>query len=177
MIIYFDMDGVLADFDAAVAPYNQAGLNLNNQNARLADDARVAKRARWQRIEQAPNFWADIPVFDGIRDLLCAARDMGEMFVLTVVPDAKNFVGGAQYVDFIDAQKRAWIAHHMSEFFDDAHIITARIPKQDLVHPTVSDLLIDDRGANVDDWCAAGGRGIIFKDVKSAIKELTLADS
>lgn len=171
------MDGVLADFDTAVAPYTRAGLNLNNQSSRLADDACAAKRACWQRIEQVPNFWADIPVFDGIRDLLRAALDMGELFVLTAVPDAKNFVGGEQYVDFIDAQKRAWIARNMSEFFEDSHIIIARIPKQDLVRPTASDLLIDDRGANIADWCAAGGRGIVFQDVKSAIKELTLADS
>ena len=176
MIIYFDMDGVLADFDAAVVPYSQAGLNLNNQSERLEEDARAAKRARWQRIEQATNFWADIPVVDGIRDLLSLARDKGELFVLTTVPGAKNFVGGTDYVDFIDAQKRAWIARHMPEFFDDAHVITARMPKHELIHPSSADLLIDDRPANIEDWCAAGGRGILFRDVKSAIKELTLAD-
>ena len=173
MKIYFDMDGVLADFDAAVAPFSDGRGDLNNRMELMTADARDAKKARWQKIEQNPKFWAEIPVVKNIESLLRAAAGLGELFVLTSVPKAKNFAGGDEYVDFIDAQKRAWIAHHMSEFFPAQNVIVSRGPKEDLVHPGADDVLIDDRAVNIDDWRAAGGRGIVFSDVDATIKDLT----
>ena len=175
MKIYFDMDGVLADFDTAAAPLSGGRDDLNNRVDLMSVDARDAKSARWHRIEQNQNFWADIPVMDGIEELLRVAADMGELFVLTSVPAAKKFVGGEKYVDFIEAEKKAWIARHMGDFFPQQNVIVARVPKEELVQPTADTLLIDDRAVNIDDWCAAGGRGLVFGDVATAIKDLTSA--
>ena len=38
---------------------------------------------------------------------------------------------------------------------------------------STADLLIDDRDGNIADWCAAGGRGIVFHDAGGVIKDLT----
>lgn len=171
MKIYFDMDGVLADFDAAVAEYNN-GESLNRQTKSMTTDEKKAKQMRWQWIENKKSFWANIPVVKGINDVLDVACKMGDLFVLTKVPGAKNFIGGDRYVDFIEAQKRMWIKQHFSEFFDDAHVIVARISKEELLHPGKLDLLIDDRSGNVSDWVAAGGCGIVFSNVAGAIKDL-----
>lgn len=162
MKIYFDMDGVLADFDVSAAGYSDTNINLNNSSLNLSGDACDAKRRRWQRIEMDKNFWRDIPVVPGIEKLLDTARGIGEMFVLTSVPGAKNFVGGAAYVDFIEQEKREWIKHYFGQYFSDKNVIVARIPKEQLIRPTQNDILIDDRTGNVDGWCAAGGRGIVF---------------
>ena len=173
MKIYFDMDGVLADFDTAVAPFSDGRTDLNNQSKLMGADARDAKRARWQRIEQSNDFWANIPVMDDIENLLNAAAARAELFVLTSVPGEKHFIGGGAYVDFIEAEKRAWIARYFGKFFAPQNVIVARVPKEELICPSASDILIDDRAGNVADWCAAGGRGIVFNDVNSAIKDLT----
>ena len=172
------MDGVLADFDAAAAGIdNVCGNDLNRQTKEMDAVALNAKKMRWRRIEEKPTFWRDMPVMCGIDALVRVAAGRGEIFVLTKAPGAKNFAGGDVYVDFIEDEKRDWISRNMSEFFDNAHVIVARIAKEELLHPGYDDILIDDRAGNVADWCAAGGRGIVFRDVDSAIKELTLADS
>lgn len=176
MKIFFDMDGVLADFDRGTIDLPPVSVDLNVQTKQMDDAARAAKRERWRCIEQMSNFWRDLPVVAGIDELLRAAASRGELFVLTKVPGAKNFVGGDAYVDFIDREKRAWIARHMAQYFDDAHVIVARGAKEELIHPTSNDLLIDDRAGNIADWCAAGGRGIVFANPRDAIKQLTLGD-
>lgn len=178
MNIYFDMDGVLADFDQAVLRAQLPG-NLNKSSRYISLDDQAQKRARWRAIESDRNFWANIPVMDGIFALLDAASKCGEIFVLTSAPGAKNFAGGTAYVDFVEAQKRAWIARHMSMCFDDAHVIVTRIAKEKRVQPTQNDVLIDDRVENVADWIASGGRGIVFTSPAQAIqaiKDLTFAN-
>lgn len=173
--IYFDMDGVLADFDMAAIPFSQGRTDLNNQGKLMTADALDAKRARWHRIEDCRDFWANIPVVKDIDKLLDAAAGTdAELFVLTSVPSAKNFVAGTLYVDFIEREKRAWIARHMSKYFPQKNVIATRIAKERLIRPTSDDILIDDRAGNIADWMAAGGRGIIFDTVNQAIKDLTL---
>jgi len=173
--IYFDMDGVLADFDYAARRFNMSG-NLNQSSRNLSSDSLAQKFARWRAIEADRNFWADIPVMDGIFALLDEASKHGELFVLSSAPSAKNFAGGVSYVDFVESQKRAWIARHMSMCFDSAHVIVTRIAKEKRISPTQNDILIDDRVENVADWIAAGGQGIIFTSpaqATQAIKDLT----
>lgn len=176
MKIYFDMDGVLADFDCAARQFNISG-NLNKSSRVLSSDAQAQKVARWRAIESDRSFWADIPVMDGIFALLDAASKYGDLFVLSSAPSAKNFAGGTAYVDFVEAEKRAWIARHMSMCFDTQNVIITRIAKEKRVMPTQSDVLIDDRVENVADWIAAGGRGIVFTSPAQAIKDLTLLNS
>lgn len=178
--IYFDMDGVLADFDRAAQQFACPGqLNLNKATRNMSLDAVAQKRARWHAIESDRNFWANIPVMDGIFALLDAAAKCGELYVLTSVPGAKNFAGGVGYVDYVESEKRAWIARNMSMCFDDKHVIVARIAKEKRVPPTKNDILIDDRVENIADWIAAGGQGIVFTSPAQAIqaiKDLTFVN-
>ena len=176
MKIFFDMDGVLADFDRGTSALPRVSVDLNVPTEKMDAAARAAKVERWHIIEKMPNFWRDLPVVAGVDALVRAAGERGELFVLTKAPGAKNFVAGDAYVDFVDSEKRAWIARHMGDFFDDAHVIVARGSKEDLIHPTANDLLIDDRAGNIADWVAAGGRGIVFDTVENAIKRLTCGD-
>lgn len=168
------MDGVLADFDAAAAPFSQGRTDLNNQGKLMTSDALDAKRARWHRIEETRDFWANISVMKDIDALLDAVSGCAELYVLTSVPSAKNFVAGTLYVDFIEREKREWIARHMAKYFAPKNVIVTRIAKERLIRPTENDILIDDRTGNVADWMAAGGRGIVFKSPAQAIKDLTL---
>lgn len=178
MNLYFDMDGVLADFDCAARRFNISG-DLNKTLRNLPADAQLQKLARWRAIESDRSFWSDMPVMDGIFAVLDAASKCGELFVLSSAPSAKNFAGGVGYVDFVESEKRAWIARYMSMCFDAQNVIITRIAKEKRVPPTQNDILIDDRVENVADWIAAGGRGIVFTSPAQAIqaiKDLTFAN-
>lgn len=58
MKIYFDMDGVLVDFDSVCLD----GAKFNHSSDELSPEMRAAKKQFWRDIEQQENFWRDIPV-------------------------------------------------------------------------------------------------------------------
>ena len=169
MKFYFDMDGVLADFDAS-APKNSQSLNHPSES--MNDAEKQAKKQFWLTIEQNKNFWRDIPVFAGIKEILKSAQDKGEIFVLTKTPSAKHFVGGQDYVDFITKEKIDWILKNLPEFFDEKHIIVCDGKKGALIKPTATDILIDDRTENITEWEQYNGRGILFDDVSRVNQEI-----
>ena len=173
--IYFDMDGVLADFDVAATHLSNGRTDLNNQTKLMTDDLRAAKIQRWQRIERTERFWEDMPIVPNIKDLLQVAQQLGEIFVLTRVPSAKNFVAGDSYVSYIANAKKEWIAKNMSDFFPPENVIAicgASGEKEALIKPTLDHILVDDRAGNVADWESAGGQGVVFQSVARSITDL-----
>lgn len=170
------MDGVLADFDLAAEHLSEGRTDLNNQNKLMTEDAKAAKKQRWQRIEAHTGFFENLPLVPQIKELLTVAQGKGELFVLTAVPSAKNFVSGDIFVEHIKTAKRQWIAKNMADFFAPESVIVVMGAKEDLIKPTKSDILIDDRAGNVADWVAAGGTGIHFQSAAQAIKDLTSVD-
>lgn len=169
MIFYFDMDGVLADFDSSAPKNSQA---LNHPSESMSDTEKQAKRQFWQTIEQNKNFWREIPMFPGIKDVLKSAQTKGELFVLTKTPGAKHFIGGQDYVNFVTKEKIDWILKNMPEFFDAKHIIVCDGKKGALIKPTANDILIDDRVENITEWEQHNGRGILFDEISRVIKEI-----
>ena len=163
------MDGVLADFDSSAPKNSQA---LNHPSESMSDTEKQAKRQFWQTIEQNKNFWRDIPLFPGIKDVLKSAQTKGELFVLTKTPGAKHFIGGQDYVDFVTKEKIDWILKNMPEFFDEKHIIVCDGKKGALIKPTENDILVDDRAENITEWEQHNGRGILFDEISRVIKEI-----
>jgi len=168
MKIYFDMDGVLVDFNS-MRPNDK---DLNHPSEELSDEKRAAKKKFWQDIEQEPNFWRDIPEMKNAAHLLTVAAGMGEIFVLSKTPGAEKFIGGQKYVDFVADEKRKWIAAHFNKFFDAEHVIICDGAKGALMQPTNTDILIDDRPENITEWESHGGRGILFTDSIDAAERL-----
>ena len=168
MNIYFDMDGVLVDFEAVTGDVK----DLNHPSSELSPEKRAEKKQFWLNIEQNPDFWADIPVMENIKDLLNVAKSKGEIFVLSKTPSAKHFVAGQDYVDFVASEKRKWILKKLGNFFDNEHIIICDGDKGKLIQPSVNDILIDDRPENITEWQLCGGRGIVFMNSIDTIKEL-----
>lgn len=168
MNIYFDMDGVLVDFEVATGDVK----DLNHPTFELSDEKKAAKKQFWLNVEKNKNFWADIPLMKNIKDLLNAAKSKGKIFVLSKTPGAKHFVDGQKYVDFVANEKRKWILKYLGNFFDNEHIIICDGDKGKLIQPSKNDILIDDRLENITEWESCGGRGILFISVSDVVKKL-----
>lgn len=168
MNLYFDIDGVLADFDSMTS----GAAELNHPSSEMTPEMREAKKKFWLNIEQNFSFWADMPVMENIQELLTVAKSIGEIFVLSKTPGAKHFISGQKYVDFVADEKRKWIAKNLSEFFNTEHVIICDGKKGKLIQPNKNDILVDDRPENITEWESCGGRGLLFKNSTSAKQEL-----
>jgi len=170
MKIYFDMDGVLANFDV-MCPNNK---DLNHPSEDLSPEKRAAKKLFWQEIEKQPNFWRDIPVIENTEYLLTTASDVGEIFVLSKAPRAEKFIGGQKYVEFVAKEKRKWIASNLSRFFDAKHVIICNGQKGKVMQPNNQDVLVDDRQENITEWESHGGVGVLFTNALDTANRLVL---
>ncbi|MBQ3784794.1 MAG: hypothetical protein II843_00165 [Alphaproteobacteria bacterium] len=158
MKIYFDMDGVLANFDF-MTPDSAA---FNHPSKTLSTNLRAQKKQFWLNIEKNKNFWRDIPAMSGTEHMLSIVQKYGELFVLSKTPGSDKFECGAKYVEFIADEKRKWISKHLGNFFNDEHVIICNSAKGALIKPKQSDVLVDDREENISEWVAHGGQGILF---------------
>lgn len=174
MRIFFDMDGVLADFDRAVSgvPGYISVLNKASRNLPIAQ--RYIKKKNWLAIEKISSFWSGMLPVQNVNMLLDYAQSCGEMFVLTKVPSPDKFINGERYVNEIANAKRQWINNNMSQYFNPQNVIICDGDKGELIKPNRQDVLIDDRYENIVNWYDAGGMGILFKDSNRAMRELQL---
>lgn len=170
MKFYFDMDNVLTNFDAII-PNNPA---LNHPSDTLDEAGRAAKKQFWQTVEKTPNFWHDMPMVPGADYMLSVANEHGEIFILSKTPGAKHFSAGQDYVNFVANEKRNWIYKRFNHLFDTKHVIICDSHKGALIHPSINDILIDDRQENIDEWTQCGGSGILFKSATDAIQRIKM---
>jgi 5'(3')-deoxyribonucleotidase len=165
---------VLADFDSSAGGIKCWNAGFNHPADALDDGARAAKIEFWRSIE-GTNFYADLPVMPGAESMLDAARAVaGEnLSVLSRVPGADNFIGGAAEQARIAKQKTEWVLSRFGHYFARENIfITAG--KKDRQGLNKSDVLIDDRAENIDAWNGAGGAGILFASAADAARKLSM---
>ncbi len=148
--VYFDMDGVMADFDghycAVIGDYTPAPYRDTD----------------WEAVNQHPSFFLDLPVMPGIQ----ALWDM--------VPAEQRWILSAKArraVTTSEEQKREWLKRYFQIEGERVIIVLGRVVK--VQHCRPGDVLIDDRSDNIEEWIAAGGIGILFTSVPQAIEELS----
>ena len=150
--LFFDMDGVVADWDAhiehllGVAP-----------KAPDADPDPTWGYDHWQKIKQHQRLYADLPLVDRANELIDLGRQFRDkqgyqLLFLTAVPRG-NDVHWAFWDKFQWCQRYfPDIPVHFGPFSDSKH-----------QHCQPGDILIDDRKSNIEQWTAAGGRGFYVK--------------
>jgi 5'(3')-deoxyribonucleotidase len=161
--IYFDLDGVLADFNAAAAKFKNPNDDLNHPTSELDDAQKRAKTEFWHKIEKT-DFYLNLPLIAGVENILDAAREIaGEnLFILSKVPNRENFASGAAESVRIAKQKTNWVLAHFRNYFALDNILIVAGKKEQAFEPAKNDILIDDRAENINAWNAAGGTGILF---------------
>ena len=144
--VYFDMDGVLCDFDGGV-----------NEMCHV-DIRDVTDDEMWDKIKSVDHFFYNLrPINSGV-NLLKSCIGWGyNVEILTAIPKEKRHVTEAA------DDKIKWIHDNISPSIK-VNIVTREEKKNFCLNNT--DILIDDFKCNIDEWNAIGGHGILFKGGK-----------
>lgn len=152
--VFFDMDGVLANFNKA-ADAIQKDRGNNKPFDELTDEEKARVIAFWSKVEErGPSFWADMETIPQAVDLLNALAEYKSirLFVLSSLPKTGS--------EIAKRGKEAFLEKNFPGIFD-GQFFTVGKPKGLFVRNQF-DILIDDRVSNVKNWQYNGGIGLLF---------------
>jgi 5'(3')-deoxyribonucleotidase len=147
--LYLDCDGVLADFDRGAHDVLGASPEAYVQ--------RHGMGRFWQRLAQAPDFFARLPLMPGATILFEAVRHLDPV-ILTGLPHG-NWAAG---------QKQRWAARH----FPGTRIITC-MARDKRKYCRSGDVLVDDNPKYRHLWEGAGGIFIHHRSVADSLRALS----
>lgn len=164
MKIYFDMDGVLADFERGVRELT--GLSSPEAGKRRTYEE---DEAMWVKIRGTDHFYDRLEPVSGALEMFRRLYDKyGDgCEILTGIPKPRRGILT------VAEDKKNWAARMLSA--DLKVNLVYREEKKNYCSGKES-ILIDDLPVNIREWEEAGGRGILFTDVPSAIRELEQMD-
>lgn len=163
--IFFDLDGVLADFDRGVkelAGFDNTGIDHNSKTP-VDDDA------MWEAMRKVDHFFDKLePMPEGIRMFRSVKEKYpGIIEVLSGIPKEKRGMVTAA------GDKASWAKRVLGE--DIPVNLVFKEEKKSLCKGR-NYVLIDDRRSSIEDWEEAGGSGILYiegeTDIIRALEEL-----
>ncbi len=144
--VYFDMDGVLANFDEA---YDRLiGERLPNGDV------------IWGRVHEIGNFFAQLRPMPGMLALWTSVPKSRRR-ILSSIPKSIAVSGD---------HKREWLKAHLLIEGDAVNLVRGKKLKAAFARP--GHILIDDWEPNIADWRLAGGIGIHYRTHEQALLEL-----
>lgn len=158
--IYFDMDGVLADFDRGVNEL--CGMQAAPQSG---DESAARDDRMWEGIRKVDHFYDRLELMPGAKELFERVYGKyGERCeILTGIPKPKRGIVTA------GEDKIAWMKRMLS--LDIRVNIVLREEKPRFCSGSES-ILIDDRESNIREWREMGGTGILHVSPEETLKEL-----
>ena len=157
--IYFDMDGVLVDFNRGVEELaHTKPINQSNENEELTN-------AMWNEIKKVDSFYYKLkPLTKGLEVFMeLKNKYPSKVEILSAIPKPKRGIVDA------DEDKRKWVKEHI----DDDTIVNI-VYKEEKKNFCLGKeyVLIDDLDRNINDWISSGGSGILYKEDTDILKEL-----
>lgn len=149
--LFFDLDGVLADFDGYY--FSQFGVPLDREQ--------LDPPGMWENIERHGSFYASLPLMPDALALWSGAIEVygHKPIILTGTPHS---IPGAE------AHKRKWVAEFISP---DATVICCA-SKHKRLYGKAGDVLVDDWTRYQPLWEGMGGRFILHRSVPSTLARL-----
>ena len=157
--IYFDMDGVLANFDRGIMEL----CRLEPQNQETADPA--ADEIMWAAVRDVDHFYDRLELMPGAEDMFRMLFDKygGCCEILTGIPKPRHGILTA------GEDKTRWVRRLLSTDIP-VHIVYKEEKKN---YCTGSDcILIDDYSRNIKEWEKNGGTGILHRSAEETIMKL-----
>lgn len=158
--IYFDMDGVLADFDRGVSELcGMEPLRQSTESGASRDDE------MWEKVKNIEHFYDKLELCSGAKEMFDEVYERygDKCEVLSAIPKPKRGI--------IDAgeDKINWVHRLLSR--DIKVNIVVREQKPDYCTGKDS-LLIDDLEKNIAEWNKLGGTGILHKNTDATLARL-----
>lgn len=151
--IYFDMDGVLADFKGYLDNHNIAYVPHNTTD-------KEADAHMWECIKNVHRFYYQLEPVPGVPELFEQLNKKYHCEILTAIPKPHwGLVGTAE-------DKREWIAKYLGEGV--LVNIVYREQKKEFARNRKC-ILIDDLEKNIREWNEYGGTGILFEGETAAV--------
>jgi 5'(3')-deoxyribonucleotidase len=159
--VYFDMDGVLADFERGVKEI--LGLNPPDQNAKHhkpGDDDEM-----WEAIKKVTHFYDYLELMPGAKEMFDAVYERygDRCEILTGIPKPKRGVVNAA------DDKKKWVRRLLSENVKVNIVYREEKPKYCTGKGCI---LIDDMQRNIRDWNEMGGTGIVNVSAEATMAKL-----
>ncbi len=148
--LYLDLDGVMADFDAAFP----AVFGLDHRS--MADDEMR------ERINAHPSFFRDLPPCPNAVDFFRRIAMYFNTAILTACP-RNNYAEAAR-------QKREWVREHLGRNVTVLPVMGGH--NKPLFMHEDGDILVDDSPKNIAAWIKAGGVGILHTGFAPTAKAL-----
>ncbi len=159
--IYFDMDGVLADFERGVREL--AGFNLSEKDQDMKTKAE--DEAMWAAVKEVAHFYDKLEVLpEGFKMFgLVKEKYPGIIEILTGIPKPRRGIATA------GEDKTAWVKR----------LLGAEIPVNIVFKEEKKNfcrgreyVLIDDRRTNIEEWEEGGGSGILYREGETDLLSL-----
>ncbi len=151
IIIYFDMDGVLADFRGYLEKHNIAYVPHNTTD-------KEADTNMWECIKKVERFYYQLEPVPGAIELFQELNKKYHCEILSAIPKPHwGLVGTAE-------DKKAWIAKYLGEKVPVN--IVYREEKKNFAKDR-NCFLIDDLKKNIAEWNEYGGTGILFEGAEN----------
>jgi len=151
MIIYLDMDDVVADWRSAAEDFLQLKFPNGDQWARIPDE-------KWAELKRNSRFYRDLPLKAGADELVEYCRtavlkgQASEIRFLSALPH-NNDMGWAVW------DKVQWAQH----YYPGIPVFIGPYSHDKWMHCQPGDILIDDRTSNCMEWEKAGGLAHIYR--------------
>ena len=158
--IYFDMDGVLADFDRGVREICKMDPLPQSEKQPVGYDDNL-----WSRVREAGHFYDKLELIPGAKELFdyVYGRYGDKCEILTGVPKPKRGIVTA------GDDKKNWVRRLLS----DKVVVNIVWREEKPNYCTGKDcILIDDYELNIREWEKCGGTGILFVDAASTLERI-----
>ena len=160
--IYFDMDGVLADFNRGVKEL--CGLDPLNQEKKTEADDDVM----WEAIKNVDHFYARLELMPGALEMFRSLYEKYDVEILSGIPKPKRGILTA-------GEDKIFWAHRMLDPNLKVNIVYREEKKNYVTGPDC--VLIDDLQKNIKEWTESGGTGILFTSAEDVMKEIERIDT
>lgn len=149
--IYFDMDGVLADFEGGIR--NLLGVEPKGQET---EDPEADDRM-FTAIKNFPNFYEKLEPIPGMLEIFRELSKKYDCEILTGVPRPERGI-----VEASD-NKKTWVKKYLG-----GNIVVHTVPRREKQKMALDEtyILIDDYSKNIKAWNEAGGTGILFRGIE-----------
>jgi 5'(3')-deoxyribonucleotidase len=167
-IIYFDMDGVLCDFDGAYEEltgqrWDHAFTDKTRSEA-VRSLSPEEKAQKWAMLNPYPNFFLDLLWYPGSKAMLERVRDRVGIERIGILSAASSHV--PQSVE----QKYQWLERETPWILPANRLVVKR--KRDKTLHAKDNVLVDDFDFNTDRWTKAGGHAVLFFNAAQAEEDI-----